>query len=208
MRFTLRIMSLTLVLLALLVPLAAHASCGPCPHGSCAPCPDDPVLSQTCDPTKPDFYVVANRAFDRLGPQYGTGCQPWILKNPDCKGWASTNAECTAAQADVTSRICGPMGELQGDPASLPTSPNDTATLYEMYCDDGNWIYYERALTANCAAGTCYWDCGRPTGPHDYLPPRTGIDLPAPVIVGGLAAIGVGLLTAGVLVRRRTLRVV
>jgi hypothetical protein len=198
MRITLRIMSLTLVLLALLLPLTAYASCG-------GPCPDDPVLSQTCDPTKPDFYVVANRTFDRLDPQYGTGCQPWILENPDCIGWASTNAECIAARADVDDRICGPTGVLQ-DPANRPASSSDTAILYELYCDDGNWIYYERALTASCGAGSCYWDCASPTGPLDYLPPGTGIDLPAPVIVGGLATIGVGLLAAGVLVRRRTLR--
>jgi hypothetical protein len=40
---------------------------------------------------------------------------------------------------------------------------------------------------------------------QDGLPPGTGIDLPAPVIVGGLAVIGAGLLAAGILVRRRTL---
>jgi hypothetical protein len=39
------------------------------------------------------------------------------------------------------------------------------------------------------------------------LPPGTGIDLPAPVILGGLVAIGAVLLAAGLLVRRRTLRV-
>jgi hypothetical protein len=42
-------------------------------------------------------------------------------------------------------------------------------------------------------------------GWYDGLPPGTGIDLPAPVIIGGLALMGGGLLAAGVLVRRRTL---
>ena len=198
MRFTLRIMSLPLVLLALLVPLAAYASCGPS-------CPDQSVW---CDPTKPDFYVVANREFDRLGPQYGTGCQPWILNNPTCKGWASTNPECTAAQADVTNRICD-AGLLNAEDASLPAAATDQATLFELYCDNDHWIYYERPLTAVAgpSATGFLWDCGSPAGPNDYLPPGTGIDLPAPVVVGGLAAIGVGLLAAGVLVRRRTLKV-
>jgi hypothetical protein len=40
----------------------------------------------------------------------------------------------------------------------------------------------------------------------DGLPPGTGIDLPAPVIVAGLAALGAGLLAAGLVLRRRTVR--
>jgi hypothetical protein len=187
MRSTLRIAALIFVLLTMLLPLAAYASCG-------GPCPDDPVLSQTCDSTTPDFYVVANRTFDRLGPQYGTGCQPWILENPDCIGWTVTPTECADAAKDVETRICG--GEL-------PSSANPaTDKLYEMYCDDGHWVYRERPFTAIPGGFEC--DPAQAGPWMDYLPPHTGIDLPAPLIVGGLAIAGVALVGTGFAVRRRT----
>jgi hypothetical protein len=56
------------------------------------------------------------------------------------------------------------------------------------------------------SAGNCPIDPDNPKWIKD-LPPGTGIDLPAPVVVGGLAVIGLALLALGVGLRRRTARV-
>jgi hypothetical protein len=52
--------------------------------------------------------------------------------------------------------------------------------------------------------GTCPIDPDNP-GCYDGLPPGTGIDLPAPVIIAGLALIGAALLAGGAWMRRRSL---
>jgi len=187
MRFTLRITALILVLSALLVPLAAYASDGPCP--------DDPVLSQDCNQEAPPYYVVINRSVEHLYPERpGTGCQPIILKHPDCQD--CTSPECGAV--DVETEVC----------QYLPPAPaGQTQVVYEMCCacaadPDGVWLFRLRLLDEN---GNCPLD---PDNAEwvEGLPPGTGINLPAPVIVGGLAVIGAGLLAAGILVRRRALR--
>ncbi len=194
MRSTLRIVALVLVLLVLLVPLAAYAGGGTCP--------DDPVASKDCAKEAPPYYVVSNRSFERLGPEYGTGCQPWILKNPDCTTCDDSVAECLDAAALVEQEICGfempEAGAQAGD------------VLYEMCCNcsstaGGTWVYRERTLQQNAAGA---WECPNPGDWQEGLPPETGIDLPAPIIIGGLALIGAALLTAGLLVRRRTLEAV
>jgi hypothetical protein len=41
---------------------------------------------------------------------------------------------------------------------------------------------------------------------EEGLPPDTGIDLPAPIIVGGLALLGAALLAVGTVMRRRAPR--
>jgi hypothetical protein len=74
-----------------------------------------------------------------------------------------------------------------------------------MCCDcatdpNGQWTYVEWELDG---LGGCEV-VGELT---EGLPPGTGIDLPAPVIIGGLAALGAVLLAAGMLLRRRTLTV-
>jgi hypothetical protein len=190
MRSALRITAFVFVLLMLLVPLASYASGGPCP--------DDPVLSQNCYPDTPPFFVVSNRTFDRLGPQYGSGCTPWILENTDCKGCTGGSAECLAAEQEVNDIICAVEMPAAG------AQPGDV--LYELCCKcnvdpDGNWVYREWVFDGtDCAAnGPGPWQKG--------LPPGTGIDLPAPIIIGGLALIGAALLAAGLLVRRQTVRV-
>jgi hypothetical protein len=189
MRSTLRISALILVLLALLVPLATYASDGPCP--------DDPILSENCVPDTPPYYIVINRAVEHLYPERpGSGCQPIILKHPECLDCFSP--ECTAI--DVETEVC----------QYLPSPPTgQTHVVYEMCCacavdPNGVWQFRVRLLDE-------YGKC--PLDPEnakwvEALPPGTGIDLPAPLIVGGLAAIGAGLLAAGVIVRRRTLRLV
>jgi hypothetical protein len=190
MRSTLRIMAFILVLLALLAPLAAYASDGPCP--------DDPVLSKECDTEIPPYYVVINRSVEHLYPERpGTGCQPIILKHPECQNCCQ-GAECLPPAIDVEKEVC----------QYLPPPPTgETHVLYEMCCDcttdpGGEWFFRVRLLQDD---GTCPIDPEN-EGCYPGLPPGTGINLPAPVIVGGLAIIGAVLLAAGALVRRRTLR--
>jgi hypothetical protein len=195
MRSVLRGTLLILVLLALLAPLTSFASGGPCP--------DDLEAAKNCAPDTPPFYVVANRTFDRLGPQYGTGCQPWILKNPDCKDCTDGSAACELAAADVEMTICGyempNAGAQEGD------------LLYEMCCDCGDnskgvWMYRERYLSYDKERQA--WECPEYGRWTEGLPPDTGINLPAPFIVGGLAIAGVALVGTGLVVRRRTAKMV
>jgi len=193
MRSTLRIAALIVVLLALLLPLATYASNGPCP--------DDPELSKDCVKEAPPFYVVINRSFEDLN-RPGTGCQPIILKHPDCTDCCGENDACIEASNDLETRVCPLLAQkVQW------ANADQTAVVYEMCCNcaanpEGDWRFHVRVLHQN---GTCPIDPQNPecsTG----LPPGTGIDLPVPVIVGALVVLGAGLLAAGVLVRRRTLR--
>jgi hypothetical protein len=190
MRSTLRITAFILVLLALLAPLATYASNGPCP--------DDPVLSKECVAVAPPYYVVTNRSVEHLYPERpGTGCQPIILKHPDCLNCCQ-GAECMPPAIDVQSEVC----------QYLPKPPaGQTHIVYEMCCDctvnpSGEWWFRVRLLQDD---GTCPID-GDNEGCYKGLPPGTGVDLPAPIIIGGLVVTGAGLLAAGVLVRRRALR--
>jgi hypothetical protein len=186
MRSGLRVVALILVLLVLVVPLAAYASDG-------GPCPDDLEKAKDCNDTAPPYYVVINRSVEYLD-RPGTGCQPIILKHPDCTDCSS--GACTSI--DVETEVCKPL--LAGKVAS-----GETAILYEMCCScasssSGDWLFRVRLLDS---AGNC------PVDPENDdwitgLPLGTGIDLPTPVIVGGLAVIGLGLLAAGVGLRRRS----
>lgn len=187
-----RIAVLGLVLLALLVPAVAYADGGPCP--------DDPVGSKNCAQKAPPYYVVVNRSFERLGPEYGTGCQPWILENPDCKDCDEQSGACFDAAVEVEQTICGfempQAGAQAGD------------TLIEMCCfcendPKGAWKWRERTLQLRTTTAGDIWECPDPGEWQDGLPPDTGIDLPMPIIVGGLAIFGAVLLGAGVLLRRR-----
>lgn len=189
MRSVLRIAALSLVLLALLVPMAAYGSDGPCP--------DDPVLSASCNQTAPPYYVVINRDVEYLYPDRpGTGCQPIILSHPECQDCGA--AECAAAEGDVDAVVC----------PSLPPPPTgEVHVVYEMCCacavnPAGDWVFRIRLLDDT---GACPVDPNNPNWIQG-LPPGTGIDLPMPVIVGGLALLGAGLLAAGVVVRRRTVQ--
>jgi hypothetical protein len=191
MRSALRIAALILVLLVLLVPVAAFAQD--------VPCPDDPVLSADCNQEAPPYYVVINRDVELLYPDRpGTGCQPIILNHPECADCGA--AECADAEAEVEDVVC----------PSLPAPPaGEVHVVYEMCCacavnPDGDWVFRIRLLDDT---GACPIDPDNPDW-IEGLPPGTGIDLPAPVIVGGLAVLGVGLLAVGVVVRRRTVRVV
>lgn len=195
MRALVRTAALALVLLALLVPLAAYASDGPCP--------DDLEAFKDCDAVAPPYYVVLNRSVEHLTDRPGTGCQPWILNHPECQD--CTGKECehlppmSAGSPSIEAEVCGPMlSKRQTDNGKDPI-------LYELCCDcttaEGSWKFRIREWRAD---GTC--PVVQPEeGWYDGLPPGTGIDLPAPVIIGGLALMGGGLLAAGVLVRRRTL---
>jgi hypothetical protein len=194
MRSVLRVALLLFILLVLLAPLTTYASGGPCP--------DDPVGSKNCAYQAPPFYVVINRDFSRLGPDYGTGCQPWILENPDCDDCDDVNnAACTQAAADVEQIICADQmpiaGGMEGD------------TLFEMCCNctsgaNGTWMYRTRTLHYNPQIQA--WECPNPGPWQPGLPPRTGIDLPMPLVVGGLAVAGVALAGTGLALRRRPAR--
>jgi len=163
-------------------------------------CPDDPELSKECVPSAPPFYVVVNREFEDL-TRPGTGCQPIILKHPDCKDCCnSQDAACLDAQKDLETRVC-PLLASRVD----WSQSTGTEIVYEMCCGSpedckGKWYYHVRLLKRD---GTC------PIDPEneacfECLPPGTGIDLPAPLIVAGLAVIGIVLLAAALLVRRRS----
>lgn len=166
-------------------------------------CPDDPELSKNCDPVAPPFYVVINREFEDLS-RPGTGCQPIILKYPKCVDCCNEkDPACRDANKDLETRVC-PLLASKVD----WSQSQGTEIVYQMCCGsatdcDGKWYFRMRLLHPN---GTCPIDPQNP-GCYDCLPPGTGIDLPAPLIVSGLAIIGIGLLAAGLLVRRRLLRV-
>ena len=195
MRSILRAGALSLVLLALLVPLAAYASDGPCP--------DDLEAFKDCDIEAPPYYVVLNRSQEHLTDRPGTGCQPWILNHPECKDCSGKECEplppMSAGSPDIEAEVCGPMlSKRQEDNGQDPI-------LYELCCDcstaQGEWKFRIREWRAD---GTC--PVTQPAdGWYDGLPPGTGIELPVPVIVGGLVVIGAGLLAAGAVLRRRTL---
>jgi hypothetical protein len=213
MRPTVRTIALILALAVLVVPLTAYAAAlspeevglskaeassdtfqSPVPPPAGA-CPDDPVASQNCDPTAPPFYVVINRSVEILDERPGTGCQPWLLNHPfsDCAAQADT--------IDIEAEVCGPMLYKR-----VTNSDGSDPILYEMCCDcststDGTWVFRVRIWADD---GTCPLD---PDNAQwiEGLPPGTGIDLPAPVIVGGLALLGAALLGTGMVLRRRSL---
>jgi hypothetical protein len=181
MRSILRVSALILVLLALMMPLVAYAQ---------VPCPDDPTVE--CYPDAPPYFVVTNRAEEHLTDRPGTGCQPFILENPDCIDCA-TDAACLAidVNADVCEAVMAPRGLPAGD-------------LYEMCCacevdPAGDWVYRVWYFDGStCTLQSEGWEEGLPLG--------TGIDLPAPLIIGGAVVLGAGLLAAGLLVRRRSMQ--
>jgi len=187
MRSVLRISALSMVLLALVLPLAAHASDGPCA--------DDPAASKTCLTKAPPYFVVINRSEEHLADRPGTGCQPFILKHPDCLDCADAGSS-PCQGIDIDAEVCKAVMA----PRKLPAGD-----VYEMCCacatnPAGTWVYRVRKFDGSA----CPLQQGQVW--QNGLPPGTGIDLPAPLIIGGLAVLGAGLLTAGVLVRRRTPR--
>ena len=192
MRSTLRIAGLLLLLASLLLPLVGYAQDVKCPDD-----PNVPCVSET-----PPFYIVINRDFEDL-TRTGSGCQPIILNHPeieDCCGESEALAE---ANFDVETNVC----PLLADRVDWPVDGEDpTVIVYQMCCDcsgtTSEWRYRVRLLQAD---GTCPIDEQNP-GCYEDLPPGTGIDLPAPLIIGGLAVMGAALLATGMVVRRRSVR--
>ncbi len=196
MRFTWRIAALILLIVVLVVPLTAYAQGGKCP--------DDPVAAADCNPDTPPYYVVINRDFEAVVNREGSGCQPFILNNPGCEeccteeGWTE---DCTdAVEVDMASTVIPEIVD-RTDWTAWP----DGVVLYVMCCDcttpEGDWVF---------SIYTVYEDGTYEADPDNQcilgLPPRTGIDLPAPLIVGGLAVLGAALVATGMVVRRRSLK--
>jgi hypothetical protein len=64
----------------------------------------------------------------------------------------------------------------------------------------GDWVYRVWYFDGStCTLRSEGWEEGLPLG--------TGIDLPAPLIIGGAVVLGAGLLAAGLLVRRRSMQI-
>jgi len=193
MRSTLRIAGLLLLLSALLLPLVGYASD--------APCPDDPNVP--CVSETPPFYIVINRDFEDL-TRTGSGCQPIILNHPDIEDCCGESEAVGEANFQVESEVCPLLADRVDWPAD---GDGPTVIVYQMCCDctgaaGGEWRYRVRLLQED---GTCPIDEQNP-GCYEDLPPGTGIDLPAPLIIGGLAVMGVALLATGMVVRRRSVR--
>ncbi len=181
MRSVLRVLALIVVLLALLVPLTTYAQV--CPGA----CPDDPVGSASCTDTAPPWYVVINREVAALD-RPGTGCQPIILSHPECT--TCTGADC--ATIDIQTEVCQHLPAAAGD------------ILYAVCCNcasDPAGSFMFRIYTLD-GTGGCEMTQDWTTG----LPPGTGIDLPVPVIIGGLVVLGLALVTVGMVMRRRRVR--
>lgn len=190
MRFTWRIAALILLLVVLVVPLTAYASNGKCP--------DDLELSQDCDAEVPPYYVVINRSVELLDERPGTGCQPWILNHPEI-----TDCMAEADTIDFEAEVCTPMLSERVEVGGFDP------IIYEMCCDcgtaEGTWMFRVREWAED---GTCPVVLQDPDQAEWIvaLPPGTGIDLPTPVIVGGLAVLGAALVATGLVVRRRSLK--
>jgi hypothetical protein len=185
MRSVPKLVALVLALLVLFVPLVAYAS-------DEGPCPDDLEMMKDCDQEAPPHYVVINRSVE-FKDRPGTGCQPIILKNPECKD--CTGPDCTTI--DVETEVCKPL--LAG---KVPSG--ETQIVYEMCCacasnPEGDWAFRIRDLDSE---GNCPISQDNPDWIRG-LPAGTGIDLPAPIIAAALAVAGLGLLVLGVVLRRR-----
>jgi len=193
MRSVVRVVALLVMLGVLLVVGAnAYAQDGCCGGDPCVgisltgPCPDDLEASQECMAETPPYYVVINRNVE-CANRTGTGCAPFILNHPEV-------TDCAASNVNVETELC--RDELLGQ---VPAG--ETAILYEMCCGGAaGWTFRVRLLDSQ---GNCPIDPEN-SGWVAGLPPGTGINLPAPVIVGGLAFLGVAFLGVGIVVRRRT----
>ena len=88
------------------------------------------------------------------------------------------------------------------DDAQLDTVIND------YICDTHGGGYLYQIFPDSYRYHVITWysdvDC-RVTATTDYAgyPPSTGVDLPIPLVVGGIAVLGAGLGTAGILLRRK-----
>jgi hypothetical protein len=73
--------------------------------------------------------------------------------------------------------------------------PNGGGWLYRIYAD--SYVYYRIEIVNNQCVTTFtqrYWG----------YPPNTGVNLPMPLLVGGVASLGAVLILGGVFLRRRT----
>lgn len=73
---------------------------------------------------------------------------------------------------------------------------DETATVYWYDVDNNGYCRFKLKKDGSCIPDGCF--AGEPPG--------TGVDVPPPLIVGGLIALGIVLLSAAWLLRRRGLR--
>ena len=129
--------------------------------------------------------MVLNRSVE-IFQRPGTGCQPIILKHPECEDCNSP--PCTSI--DIEDEVCQYLPAAAGD------------ALFVLCCNcatnpAGDWMYAEYELdgTGGCTMVSNGFKLG--------LPPGTGIDLPAPIIIAALVLAAAVLVAAGLMVRRR-----
>ena len=149
------------------------------------PCSQGPAPAKDCDPEPPPYYVVVNSQ-QTCTNRNGSGCSPLVLGHPEC-------TDCATCNVDVQSDVCEPY--LTG-----VVSEGRTEVVYEMCQTGAGWRCRIRNFYS---VGNCPIDDANPNW-GTCKPEATGINLPAPVIVGGLSILGALFLAAGLVIRRRT----
>jgi len=108
-----------------------------------------------------------------------------------------------------TSVTIGGSGTLT-DPWACSDDTQLDSVINDQICDiyNGGDLYQIFPSSYRYHVVTYYSsvDC-RVTATYDYAgyPPSTGVEVPTPIIVGGVALVGAGLVAAGLLIRRRKL---
>jgi hypothetical protein len=106
-----------------------------------------------------------------------------------------------------TSITVGGTGSY-ADPWACSDDTQLDTVINDYICDTHGGGYLYQIFTDSYRYHVVTWysaaDC-RVTSTTDYAgyPPSTGVDLPTPMIVGGVAVLGAGLVAAGILLRRK-----
>lgn len=117
-----------------------------------------PKSSGACDPDTPPFYVVINGSWEDL-TRTGSGCEPIVLKHPEC-------TDCASCAIDLEAEVCKPTlaGKvLTGQP------------VYEMcrsvISDPKRRVVWNYRIRVVFPDGTC------PVDPNaiDFVGPHPGI---------------------------------
>ena len=110
-----------------------------------------------------------------------------------------------------TSVAVGGTGS-QGDPWACSDDTQLNSVIDDQICDIYNGGYLYQIFPSSYSYHEITWysasDC-RITSTANYAgyPPGTGVDLPAPYIIGAVAVVGAGLLAVGLVIRRKRIAV-